>query len=117
MALIKAACFLFFFALLDSYVSAVAPTTAPATVAPTHAPVTPTPVAHAPLAPVSGNYCVAKCQDRCKTHPSAKRFCQKICTRCCMSCKCVPTGPIGSNAEQCKNWTATLYHGVPYKCP
>ncbi|CAN0924438.1 hypothetical protein LINGRAHAP2_LOCUS34188 [Linum grandiflorum] len=65
----------------------------------------------------TGEYCLDRCEDRCKTHPSRKRMCQKLCTRCCMGCKCVPPGPVGTNADKCKNWTATVYQGVPYMCP
>ncbi|CAI0455470.1 unnamed protein product [Linum tenue] len=108
--IVKAACcFLFFLAILQySHVSAVAP-------------------AHPPKlstspAPTSSNileiYCKAKCQERCKVvRPFGMKLCEEVCTKCCLRTKCVPTGPVGIKFGKCKNWTFTLYRGIPYKCP
>ncbi|CAN1162716.1 hypothetical protein LINPERPRIM_LOCUS32284 [Linum perenne] len=115
MALIKAAFILFFVAYLTSHVSYSAEASEKYLGA--AAPMYDAPVANAPMSSTRGDYCLDRCEDRCKTHPSRKRFCQKICTRCCISCKCVPPGPIGTNADKCKNWTATVYQGLPYICP
>ncbi|CAL1357949.1 unnamed protein product [Linum trigynum] len=108
--IVKAACcFLLFLAILQySHVSAVAPAHPPK-------------MATAP-APTPSNileiYCKAKCKERCKlVGPFGIKLCEEVCTKCCLRSKCVPTGPVGINFGKCKNWTFTLYRGIPYKCP
>ncbi|CAL1391943.1 unnamed protein product [Linum trigynum] len=105
-----ACCFLLFLAILQySHVSAVTD--------PAHPPK----MAAAP-APTPSNileiYCKAKCKERCElVGPFGIKLWQEVCTKCCLRSKCVPTGPVGINFGKCKNWTFTLYRGIPYKCP
>ncbi|KAI4366638.1 hypothetical protein MLD38_022492 [Melastoma candidum] len=64
----------------------------------------------------SYQFCVQKCEARCKGHRRIKP-CMKACTHCCKrSNQCVPPGTSG-NQQACSNWTYIAIHGVSTQCP